>query len=686
MPETTEHNENAVLRAIVGLFLLLPAAGLCFIMQVWPAFATLQTSMTDDRGGLGRETSYIGMENYERMLSDPLMQQVLGYTLLLLVLRLLVVALVPPLVGLLLGVQGGIGRGLNRMALALVGVLLAPTALAVLWAMFWRPLWGREPSPLPESLLNLMLPRSIDSARFSTLTLDLLITAGIAVAVGATVWMMVMRGRGAGLPVGRAALGAWLLGLLLTFVSTWTAFDTVYITTQGGPAGSTMTYLLMMFRSGFANFNFGYTAALAVPAVLLSLLVGLGVWAVVSGLRLRLSFTPAPRGGASLLSLVTLPGALLLLLPLCGLLTWGALLGFSGGSGGQGLSLDWGTGLVNGFLMPGLAIWLVQLPVTYAAGFALGFLRPLGGFFSGLIFLLFLLFAFVPSELLMIRHFETMRSLNMLGTHWATLFLWLYGGLSLLVFKLFFEGTRVRYAAALREGASAGNALFRRVLLPSVPVALVVGFLLSFIASQQLFWPLAIPRGPDTFTLPVQLARIMGTAGPTDALASSAALSFAPLLLIFLPVAVLLHWLVLDRLALLGGKPRGPGERLFDDAAPAEDYRLFSDVSTAVKDEKAPAPLSDDIFEAPTIVPRPPTEPAASTHPAAPEPPPAAVEAPPVVEEPPDEAEKPTMLGLEPEPPDDDDDPAEKPTMLGFKPEQDDTPPDDDDDRSNISD
>jgi raffinose/stachyose/melibiose transport system permease protein len=50
--------------------------------------------------------------------------------------------------------------------------------------------------------------------------------------------------------------------LLMTGIWSFLAFDYVWITTQGGPAGSSELLSVLVFKNAFMRFNAGYAAAI----------------------------------------------------------------------------------------------------------------------------------------------------------------------------------------------------------------------------------------------------------------------------------------------------------------------------------------------------------------------------------------------------------------------------------------
>jgi ABC-type sugar transport system permease subunit len=57
-------------------------------------------------------------------------------------------------------------------------------------------------------------------------------------------------------------------------------FDTVFVTTGGGPANDTQVFPLLIWRTTFDYLNFGHASALAVAAVIISALLGASLLAV----------------------------------------------------------------------------------------------------------------------------------------------------------------------------------------------------------------------------------------------------------------------------------------------------------------------------------------------------------------------------------------------------------------------
>jgi ABC-type sugar transport system permease subunit len=543
----------SIARLIVGLLLLIPGAALYIYVQLLPALRTFATSQTS-RSVL-REGEYLGLENFTRLFDDPAYGQAVGYTALIVVVRLLIVAVIPPLVGTMVGAQGFPGRATNRVLMSALAVLTAPVAVIVLYAAFISPVWGTSPSPLTgQPVLS-----SPDGARGSVLLVDAIITLGIAVVVGGAAFMAVMRGRDVSMSSSRAGIGVWLLGLLLVAASGAATFTVPYLLTGGGPAMNTTTTALSFFNQAFRNLNFGYGSAQAVfliiPAAFFGLMAGIIIWVF----RLRLSFTPAarPAEAAGLLRFLSVPLIVLLGLPALGLFIWGIWLTASAG-GFSRLSEVGDTGrlLSNTITAPWLAIWLVQIPLTYLIGMALGFVRPISRAVSNIIFLVFIVLAFIPSIALSISWYTSLTDMGALNSNQAIAFGFVVNVFSLIVFKLFFDGAYERNRVAINAGQAPTDAFLNTTLLPSLGVVLLVGAGLSFASAQNLLWPLIVTNDRALYGFPIQLAAQRGSFGADYPLLTGLAVTFTGLLaLIFLPIFALLQVLVVDRLAILAGPP-----------------------------------------------------------------------------------------------------------------------------------
>jgi hypothetical protein len=146
-----------------------------------------------------------------------------------------------------------------------------------------------------------------------------------------------------------------------------------------------------------------------------------------------------------------------------------------------------------------------------------------------------------------------LREANSLNKPIAAGLPWLFGGLSFIVLKMFFDGAHDTYQEAVAGGQSTGDAFTQRVFLPSLALALTLGVALSLFAASDLLWPLIVLNDVDNFTVTLYIVRLLGIFAPGTSLIGSAVFYGGLIGLIFLPIVALLNVFVLDRLALIAG-------------------------------------------------------------------------------------------------------------------------------------
>jgi ABC-type sugar transport system permease subunit len=557
-----------VLRLVLGLLLLLPAILVYREVQLLPALRTIEMSWQDVSILRSGESEYIGSANYDAMFSEPTFGAAVLYTLMIVGVRFLIVAVIPPLVGLLIGTQQQGGRMVNRVFLAIIGVMISPVVLAVLWWLFTSQMWGREPSPLTP-LPEWMMLGTPGGARASVIFLDTIVTMGMAAAMGGAAFIAAIRGRAVSAFSNRAMLGVWILGLLLALASLPATFDMPFILTNGGPARATTTLALTLYQQSFVYMRMGSGAAEAVLFILFAVVLACLIWLTITGLRLRLIYLSkrqseqdvSERGDSSnMMSIISIPLLILIGLTSLALIIWALWLSQSNQAASDARAeVDFGQTFMNTITGPWTAIWLIQIPVTYLAGLSLGFLKPINRAASHVLFLILLVIAFIPAEALMMQWFMIGREAGVLNTLDMVGFAWRAGALSLIVFKLFFDGAAEKFNAARETGETTNTAFMNTVFLPSLPIVVLVGAILSFISAQSLLWPLLSVMDREMLGVPAQLVQGRGNFVTDQGLFASLALNFmGRMMLIFLPVFALLHIFVLDRLAIVAGPPVDP--------------------------------------------------------------------------------------------------------------------------------
>jgi multiple sugar transport system permease protein len=288
---TASGRAAAVRRELTGLLFLLPALLVFGLFSWWPIVRGLLIAF--QRTNLVDPPSWVGLDNFQAVLSDPLVATATANTLLFVGLGV-VIGFPAPIV--LAAVMSTVRRagGLYRV-LVYLPVVVPPVVGVLLWKWFYDPgsglfnqlfgLVGLGPYPWlqsPNSAMFSLVLEATWAGMGGAALIYLAAMAGIpgelyeaAEVDGAGIWRRIWH---ITLPQLRPVIG---LLLLLQLIGTIQVFTEPYIFTQGGPDNATLTLLLLIFRAAFQNGEYGEAAALS---VLLAL-----VLAGMSAIYLRLT-------------------------------------------------------------------------------------------------------------------------------------------------------------------------------------------------------------------------------------------------------------------------------------------------------------------------------------------------------------------------------------------------------------
>lgn len=255
-----------------GAWMLLPATVFTALLIAFPLLYTIYLSL--QRIALGRSATFVGADNYLRMLQDPLFWNGLRITLILFSTSLVIQLILGIYIALLLNTALR-GRGVLRSIL-LSPFVMPPVVVGMMWLVLLDPSIGAV-NYLLESVgmgrsawlasPTMVLPTlvMIDTWQFSPFV-ALVILGGLqalprepyeaAYIDGATSWQMFWY---VTLPLLRPTI---LAAAILRSVDLLRFFDVIYITTQGGPANASTTLNILAFRQGFEFFDIGYASAI----------------------------------------------------------------------------------------------------------------------------------------------------------------------------------------------------------------------------------------------------------------------------------------------------------------------------------------------------------------------------------------------------------------------------------------
>ncbi|WP_091643976.1 carbohydrate ABC transporter permease [Micromonospora pallida] len=274
-------------RSWLWLFML-PAAVPYLFVVVLPSLQGTGYAFTD-WDGLNPDWSFVGLDNFARLLDDPHAMRALRNTLALVV----TITLLENGIGLLLALALN-GRLKSKNLLRLIffmPVVVISVVVAFLWQFIYTP-----DGPINEVLRAVGLA-DLASNWLGDPSLALWAIAIIVVWQFSGYSMVIFLAGLQAVPAEQleaAALdgaGAWprfwhivrpllapaiTVNLVLSLVRGFMIFDQIWVTTQGGPAQSTDSLSTLLYRNAFQYGEFGYSAALAVVLTLF-----IGVVAVV---------------------------------------------------------------------------------------------------------------------------------------------------------------------------------------------------------------------------------------------------------------------------------------------------------------------------------------------------------------------------------------------------------------------
>jgi multiple sugar transport system permease protein len=225
------------------------------------------------RGGMQR--TFIGLDNFQRALEDPIVRQSAGITLK----WALVVTTVEILLGLglaLLLAHGIRGRGVFT-SLLIIPIIMPPVAVSLMWFFMYEPNFGvinylLNPVGLPSVLwlsdpsIALYAMMAVDVWQATPFAFLLLYAAILslprdpyeAAAIdGASRWHIF---RTVTLPLLLPVLG---VVVLLRLIDAARIFDKIFVMTRGGPGSSAYTTTLTIYVEAFNKYDFGYASAIS---------------------------------------------------------------------------------------------------------------------------------------------------------------------------------------------------------------------------------------------------------------------------------------------------------------------------------------------------------------------------------------------------------------------------------------
>ena len=243
--------------------------------------------MSVQETNLVSEPVFVGLENFQRVLADPLLPRAIVNTLWFMALALVFGYPVPIVLAVLMS-EARRWRGLYS-ALAYLPVVVPPVVAVLLWKFFYNAAptgvfntilgwFGLGPLPWLQNASTAMPSIVIEAtwaAAGGTVIIYLAALTGVrpelydaAEVDGASIWQKI---RYITLPSIRTIL---FVTLILQLIATSQLFTEPLLLTGGGPANSTLTVLLLIYRYAFQNSLGGDYGMAAALSLMLALFLG----------------------------------------------------------------------------------------------------------------------------------------------------------------------------------------------------------------------------------------------------------------------------------------------------------------------------------------------------------------------------------------------------------------------------
>ncbi|MEU7892293.1 sugar ABC transporter permease [Nonomuraea sp. NPDC049152] len=283
--ERARTRRSYVTRRNIPYLLIMPALLGFLVFKAYPILAAMYISLTT---GAGAARSFVGLDNYVRLVNDPLFWTSLWNTGLILVVQVPIMLLFALLLALGLNSPFVRLRGLWRLGVFMPSL----TGLVAYGVMFSVIL--RKDSGLLNWMLGLFGVTPIDwlgSPFWARIAIVIALTwhytgynaviylAGLQSIPKELYEAAMVDGAGAArrfwsitVPQLRPILA---LTVVLSTIGTLQLFDEPFVLTGGGPDNSTLTISLYLYQNGFRYFDFGYAAAIAYALTLIVAVFGI---------------------------------------------------------------------------------------------------------------------------------------------------------------------------------------------------------------------------------------------------------------------------------------------------------------------------------------------------------------------------------------------------------------------------
>jgi multiple sugar transport system permease protein len=267
----------------------LPAVVFIGLLMVFPILYTLYLSFTNWNLTSGMEPSFVGLNSYLRVFSEPRFLHALGRTFTFTVFAVAIEVVLGVAIALILN-RAFIGKSVAKLLL-LLPLVATPVAVGIVFNLFYDPTIGL----LNFALHALGLPQgrwvSSENTVIASLVLvdvwqwtpmiTLIVLAGLAGLSeepveaarvdGASDWQIL---RYVTIPM---VMPVILTAMILRLIDALKTFDIIFAMTGGGPGYASETLNIMGFKYSFEYFRMGQSSVILVALFLVVLLCSLGI-------------------------------------------------------------------------------------------------------------------------------------------------------------------------------------------------------------------------------------------------------------------------------------------------------------------------------------------------------------------------------------------------------------------------
>lgn len=291
------HRRHRSVRQFAPAIFLLPAVALLATFLVYPLIQSFRLSLLD-WNGLGQNSLFVGLANWNRLAADGLFWHALGNNLLLGLFSILIQLPIAMALALLLDKAGRGSRTLK--ILYFLPMLFSSVALGVIFKNIYDPNFGPVNAALHALGLPALAQDWLGDRRYALGAVTavicwqnipfymILFLAGLASfppelreaatldgASDATIFWKIK------LP---HLQGTVRTAAMLAVIGSLRYFDLIYVMTGGGPEGASELMATYMYRTVFSSFQLGYGSTIASAMFLVVTLIA------AAGMRLTKRF------------------------------------------------------------------------------------------------------------------------------------------------------------------------------------------------------------------------------------------------------------------------------------------------------------------------------------------------------------------------------------------------------------